>query len=41
MNDRAPRVFGYCRASTKKQVESPEIQKEMAKKYCASTTWAT
>jgi putative DNA-invertase from lambdoid prophage Rac len=27
------RVFGYCRASTKKQVESPETQKEMQKSY--------
>lgn len=28
-----PRVFAYCRASTKKQVESPETQKEMIQKY--------
>ena len=33
MSDRPPGVFGYCRASTKKQVESPETQKEMIKKY--------
>lgn len=31
--ERQPRVFGYGRASTKKQVESPETQKEMIKKY--------
>ncbi len=30
---RKPRVFGYCRASTKKQVDSPETQKENEKKY--------
>jgi DNA invertase Pin-like site-specific DNA recombinase len=30
---RDPRVFGYCRASTKKQVESPETQREMEQKY--------
>ena len=33
MSDRPPRVFGYPRASTKKQVESPETQKDMIKKY--------
>lgn len=27
------RVFGYCRASTKKQVESPETQKDAIKRY--------
>ena len=32
-DDRKPRVFAYCRASTKKQVESPETQKEMIQKY--------
>lgn len=32
MSDK-PRVFGYPRASTKKQVESPETQKDMIKKY--------
>jgi DNA invertase Pin-like site-specific DNA recombinase len=31
--DRKPRAYGYCRASTKKQVESPETQKENIKKY--------
>jgi len=31
--DRKPRIFGYCRASTKKQVESPETQKESIKRY--------
>jgi DNA invertase Pin-like site-specific DNA recombinase len=31
---RAPsRVIGYARASTKKQVESPETQKEAIKRY--------
>lgn len=30
---RLARVFGYARASTKKQVESPETQKELIKKY--------
>ena len=33
MSDRPPKVFGYGRASTKKQVESPETQKDMIKKY--------
>lgn len=32
-DERKPRVFAYCRASTKKQVESPDTQKEMATKY--------
>ena len=32
-DDHKPRVFAYCRASTKKQVESPETQKEMIQKY--------
>jgi DNA invertase Pin-like site-specific DNA recombinase len=32
-DDRKPRVFAYCRASTKQQVESPETQKEMIQKY--------
>jgi DNA invertase Pin-like site-specific DNA recombinase len=31
--DRAPRVWGYGRASTKKQVESPETQKDLIKAY--------
>ena len=30
-----PRVFGYARASTKRQVDSPEIQQESMKKYGA------
>ena len=33
MSDRTPKVFGYARASAKKQVESPETQKDMQKKY--------
>jgi DNA invertase Pin-like site-specific DNA recombinase len=33
MSDRQPRTFGYARASTKKQVESPETQKDSQKKY--------
>lgn len=33
MNDENPRVFAYARASTKKQVESPETQKDTMKKY--------
>lgn len=33
--DRVARVFGYARASTKKQVESPETQKDIAQKYAA------
>ena len=33
MREREPQVFGYCRASSKKQVESPDTQKEMKKKY--------
>ena len=32
-DDRSPRAFAYCRASTKKQVESPETQREMIQKY--------
>jgi site-specific DNA recombinase len=28
-----PRVYGYCRASTKKQEDSPEVQKEHIKRY--------
>lgn len=32
---RAARVFGYCRASTKKQEDSPETQKDNVKKYGA------
>jgi DNA invertase Pin-like site-specific DNA recombinase len=31
--DRKPRTFVYARASTKKQVESPEVQKELTKNY--------
>jgi putative DNA-invertase from lambdoid prophage Rac len=31
--DRTPRVFGYCRASTRKQVEFPETQKEIQARY--------
>lgn len=31
--DREPQVFGYGRASTKKQVDSPETQKEQIRKY--------
>lgn len=31
--DRKPRVFGYIRASTKKQVESPETQKQFIRDY--------
>lgn len=30
---RDPRVFAYSRASTKKQVESPEVQKDMMARY--------
>ena len=30
---REPRAFGYARASTKKQVESPDAQKEMQTRY--------
>lgn len=33
MSDRPARTFGYCRASTKHQVDSPETQKEMQKSY--------
>lgn len=33
--DRNPKTFGYARASTKKQVESPETQKETMKKYAS------
>ena len=33
MSVREPRVFGYGRASSKKQVESPETQKQMIKDY--------
>ena len=32
-SDRKPRVYGYGRASTKKQVESPETQKDQIKRY--------
>ena len=32
---REPRVFGYCRASTRKQVESPETQREIQTRYAA------
>jgi DNA invertase Pin-like site-specific DNA recombinase len=32
-DDRPPRVWGYARASTKKQVDSPEVQKDHIKKY--------
>lgn len=32
-NDRQPRVFAYCRASTKKQIDSPDVQKENIRKY--------
>ena len=31
--DREPRAFGYARASTKKQVESPDAQREMQARY--------
>ena len=31
--DRKPKCFGYARASTKRQVDSPETQKEAIKKY--------
>lgn len=31
--EREPRAFGYARASTKKQIESPETQKDQEKKY--------
>ena len=27
------KTYGYCRASTKKQVDSPETQKDHIKKY--------
>jgi DNA invertase Pin-like site-specific DNA recombinase len=33
MSDRPPRTFGYARASTRKQIESPEVQKDSQKKY--------
>lgn len=33
MKEREPKAYGYGRASTKKQVESPDTQKEMIKKY--------
>ena len=33
MSERGSRAYGYGRASTKKQVESPDTQKEMIKKY--------
>ena len=33
MIDRPPKAHGYGRASTKKQVESPDTQKDMIKKY--------
>jgi DNA invertase Pin-like site-specific DNA recombinase len=32
-DDRKPRTFGYARASTKKQEDSPEVQKDHIKKY--------
>ena len=35
MSEREPRAFGYGRASTKKQVESPEVQKQIIKEYAA------
>lgn len=31
--DRPPRILGYGRASTRKQVESPEVQKEQMRRY--------
>jgi DNA invertase Pin-like site-specific DNA recombinase len=34
-DDRSSRVFGYCRASTRKQVDSPETQKEIQARYAA------
>ncbi|SIO37066.1 Site-specific DNA recombinase [Singulisphaera sp. GP187] len=33
MSERAPRCFGYARASTKKQIDSPDTQKENLRKY--------
>ena len=33
--DRKPRTFAYARASTKKQVDSPETQKDLIRKYAA------
>ena len=33
MKERTPKTYGYARASTKKQIESPDTQKEMIKKY--------
>lgn len=33
VSERVPRVWGYCRASTKKQVDSPETQKEKIRDY--------
>lgn len=32
-NDRSPRVFGYVRASTRKQVESPDTQRDIQSRY--------
>lgn len=32
-DERKPRVFGYVRASTRKQVESPDTQMEIQKRY--------
>ena len=34
-NDRNPRVFGYARASTRKQVESPDTQMDIQNRYAA------
>lgn len=33
VSERTPKIYGYCRASTKKQVESPETQKDHIKRY--------
>lgn len=33
-NNRQPHTWGYGRASTKKQVDSPDVQKEKIRDYC-------
>jgi site-specific DNA recombinase len=34
-NDPVPRVLGYCRASTRKQVDSPDVQRGKIQDYAA------